>query len=308
MRADENDATLAYCQDTNANTMILVTGSTGFVGRSLMAALQQGDRPVLAYTGRINDRLALGEALEGVETVIHLAGAEARDRKRLLRLVDLQGTERLLAAMRQAGAQRLVFLSRLNAEPASMHSLLQVKGQAERLIRQSGIPYVILRSATLYGRDDRFLNVIAGLAYWSWPVMWLPGGGRIATQPLWVEDLARCLAAAVERDDMLGQTLELAGEERLRYSDLARHVLRTAGLNRYELGVTPKLIRPLSAVLFGWWRRPPVTRFFLDRFSVPEVAATDSVYAHFGFRPGRIGQHTSYLRGRGLQWRFFRLS
>jgi NADH dehydrogenase len=138
-------------------------------------------------------------------------------------------------------------------------------------------------------------------------VVWLPGGGRVAMQPLWVEDLARCLAATVDRDDLLGQTLELAGDERLRYSGLARHVLQTAGLNRYPLSVTPKLIRPVSAVLFGWWLRPPVTRFFLDRFSVPEVAANDSVYAHFGFRPGRIGQHTSYLRSPGLQKRLFRL-
>lgn len=287
--------------------MILMTGSTGFVGRSLMRVLQQDDRPVRAYTGRINDRLALGEALEGVETVIHLAGSEARDRKRLLNIVDFQGTERLLAGMRKAGARRLVFLSRLNAEPASIHSLLRIKGQTERLIRQSDIPYVILRSATLFGREDRFLNVIAGLAYWSWPVVWLPGGGQVAMQPLWVEDLARCLAATVDRDDLLGQTLELAGDERLRYSELARHVLQTAGLNRYPLSVTPKLIRPVSAVLFGWWLRPPVTRFFLDRFSVPEVAAADSVFAHFGFRPGRIGQHTSYLRSPGLQRRLFRL-
>jgi len=284
-----------------------MTGSTGFVGRSLMRVLQQDDRPVRAYTGRINDRLALGEALEGVETVIHLAGSEARDRKRLLNIVDFQGTERLLAGMRKAGARRLVFLSRLNAEPASIHSLLRIKGQTERLIRQSDIPYVILRSATLFGREDRFLNVIAGLAYWSWPVVWLPGGGQVAMQPLWVEDLARCLAATVDRDDLLGQTLELAGDERVRYSELARHVLQTAGLNRYPLSVTPKLIRPVSALLFGWWLRPPVTRFFLDRFSVPEVAAADSVFAHFGFRPGRIGQHMSYLRSPGLQRRLFRL-
>jgi NADH dehydrogenase len=287
--------------------MLLVTGSTGFVGRSLMRVLERADRPVRAYTGRINDPVSLREALRNVDCVVHLAGSETRDRVRLLNHVDVEGTERLLEEMARATVGRLVFLSRLNAEPASMHALLRAKGQVERLVRHSGIPAVILRSATLFGREDRFLNVIAGLAYWTWPAIWLPGGGQVAMQPLWVEDLARCLAAAVDREDLLGETLELAGEERLRYRDIARHVLRTAGLNRLELGVTPKLVRPLSALLFGWWRRPPVTRFFMDRFSAPEVTAVDSVYRHFGFRPGRMAQHTSYLRGPGGRWRLFRL-
>ncbi len=287
--------------------MLLVTGSTGFVGRSLMRVLARADRPVRAYESRINDPAALRRALEDVDCVVHLAGAEARDRVRLLRHVDVEGTERLLEEMGRAGVGRLVVLSRLNAEPASMHALLQAKGQVERLVRRSGIPAVIVRSATLYGRDDRFLNVIAGLAAWTWPAVWLPGGGQVAMQPFWVEDLAHCLAEAVDRDDLLGQTIEVAGEERLRYRDIVRQVLRTAGLNRFELGVSPKLIRPLSALLFGWWRRPPVTRFFLDRFSVPEVTAVDTVYRHFGFRPGLMGQHTSYLRGSGQRRRLFRL-
>lgn len=286
--------------------MILVTGATGFVGRSLTHAMDRAERPVRVYSGRINDPTALREALKGTKTVIHLAGAERRDRLRLLHHVDVEGTERLLEEMRRAEVDRLIFLSRLNAEPASMHALLRVKGQVERLVRRSGIPYVIVRSATLYGRQDRFLNVVTSLAYWTWPTVWLPGGGNVAMQPLWVEDLARCLAECPERDDLLGETIELAGEERLRYREIVRHVLNTAGINRYALGVTPKLVRPLSALCFGWRRQPPVTRFFMDRFSVPEVAPVDSVYDHFGFRPGRMGQHTSYLRGAGVRWRWFR--
>ena len=99
----------------------------------------------------------------------------------------------------------------------------------------------------------------------------------------------------------------MGGAERLRYHEIARYVLNTAGLNRFPLGITPKLVRPLSALLFGWWRRPPVTRFFMDRFTTPEVAPTDSVYRVFGFHPGLLNQHTSYLRGAGARWRLFRL-
>ena len=287
--------------------MILITGATGFVGRSLVHALLTADRPHESYMGRVNDPMSLREALNDVDTVIHLAGAEARDRVRLLHHVDVEGTERLLEECRRAQVDRVIILSRLKADPASMHALLRAKGQVERLVRQSGLPYTIVRSATLFGRNDRFLNVITGLAYWTWPTVWLPGGGEVAMQPLWVEDLARCLVACLDRPDLVGQTIALAGAERLRYLEIVRHVMNTAGSNRFAVGVTPKLVRPLSAVCFGWQRRPPVTRFFMDRFTVPEVAPTDSVYRVFGFHPGRMSQHTSYLRDAGLRWRLLRL-
>lgn len=288
--------------------MVLITGSTGFVGRSVSRCLEGYSRPVKVYTGRINNPLNLRQQLAEVDTVLHLVGAETRDRVRLLEHVDVEGTERLLEESQRAGVNHLILLSRLNADSHALHPLLRAKGEQERLIRQSGIPFTIIRSATLFGRDDRFLNVIASLAAWTWPVVWLPGDGQVAMQPLWVEDLARCLVACLDRPDLVSQTVELAGEERLRYAEIARQVLITAGMRRLTLGVSVKLVRPLSALLFGWWPRAPVTRFFMDRFTVPEVAPVDSVWSHFGFRPGRLGQHIAYLRQPGYRRRLFRMA
>ncbi len=287
--------------------MILVTGSTGFVGRSLMYALQQQGRPVKIYTGRINDPLSLRAELLDVETIIHLAGAETRNRARLLQHVDVEGTQRLLEESRRAHVRHFIFLSRLNADSASLYPLLRAKGEVERLIQYSDIPYTIIRSATLYGRDDRFLNVIAMMAAWTWPLVWLPGGGRVAMQPLWVEDLARCLVACLDQPELVNKTLEVAGEERMRYAEITRNALAAAGLKRVAFGPAVKLVRPFSAMIFGWFRRPPITRFFMDRFSVPEIAPLDSVYQHFDFRPSRMNQRNSYLRASGLRWRLFRL-
>src|SRR5690606_1205781 len=143
--------------------------------------------------GRINDPLRLRQELEGIEIVYHLASAERRGRRRPLQHVDVEGTERLVEESRRARVRRLVVMSRLNAEPNSHYPLLRAKGEMERLIRRSELAYTIVRSATVFGLDDRFLNVIAGLSTWSWPFLILPGGGKTPFQPLWVEDLARCL-------------------------------------------------------------------------------------------------------------------
>ncbi len=286
--------------------MILVTGATGFIGRSIMAWLEREGIAVRAYQGRMNDPITLREELAGVTAVIHLAGSEARGRDRLLHHVDVDGSARLVEEARRAGVQRLVFASRLGADPASMHPLLQAKGQVERIIQRSGIPYTILRTATLYGRNDRFFELIVGLAIWSWPFVWLPGGGNMGMQPLWVEDFVHCLAQTLRRSDLIDKTISVAGSEQLTYATLVRQLLNVAGYRRIPLPVPMLLLRPLTPVLFHWWYWPAVSRYFMDRFFVPEIADHDAVYRQFGFRPARIRDTISYLRRSGLALRLFR--
>jgi NADH dehydrogenase len=276
--------------------MIFITGGSGFIGRSLVRTLNRRQLPFRHYGGRIHDPLRLRQELPGATTVIHLASAESRGRTRAVKHVDVEGTERLIEECRRAEIAHLILVSRLGADPNSIYPLLRAKGEQERIIRQSGIPYSIVRSATLFGREDRFLNVIAGLAAWTWPFIWLPGSGRSTWQPLWVEDLTRCLVAVTGMEEMKGKTVEIAGEERFRYLDLARLVLLITGQRRTMLPVHLRIVRPAAMATLSWWAHPPVSRFFLDRFSVPDVADQDSVLRHFNFRPARVPDHIAYLR------------
>ena len=288
--------------------MILVTGARGFVGQSLMRQLAAEGYETTPYEGHVADVYALREAMQTAETVIHLASAEFRGRVKELAITDLEGTRRVVEEANRANLNHIIYLSRLDADPNSMFAVLRTKGQAERLVRQSGIPATIVRSATLFGRHDRFLNSLAGLAAWSWPFVWLPAGGHALLQPLWVEDLARVLVRLSDPLDLQGyrgQTFEVAGAERLRYEELMRQVLSAAGLSRRPLGVRMPLVRFLTNVYWGRLRRPPVTRFFLDRLAVPETIEMDSVVRQFGFAPSRLSDQISYLRQGNLRWRLW---
>ncbi len=286
--------------------MILVTGATGFIGHSVMVWLERAGKEAKAHHGRINNPLDLRQQLNGVDTVIHLAGAEARGRDRLLHHVDIDGTSRLIEECQRAGVQRLIVPSRIGADHDSLHQLLRAKGQIEQQVRQSGISYTILRSATLFGRGDLFTEIIFSMALWTWPVVWLPGGGTVMMQPLWVEDFARCLVASLDRPDLVNKTISLGGEEQLRYREIVRQLLAAAGKRRFLLPIPLIILHPVSSLLFGWWWRPPVTRYFVDRFFVPEVTDFDAVLRHFGFRPARLSESISYLRRPGLRGRIFR--
>ncbi len=286
--------------------MILVTGSSGFVGQALGRALTESGHAWRAYTGRMNAPQTLRAELDGVDTVIHLAGSEARGRARMLQHVDIEGTERLIEESRRAGVQRLIVPSRLNADPHAIHRLLRAKGEVERLVQRSGIPYTILRGATLYGRNDRFTEIVVGLALWSWPLAWLPRGGRVAMQPLWVDDYARCLVAVLDRPDMINRVVTVAGEERFSYKQIVTMLLSNRGLRRVMFPLPGALLRPITSLVFGWWYWPPVSRYMVDRFFVPEVSDLDTVWRDFNFRPARFGDTISYLNRRGLPARLFR--
>ncbi|MGB1249288.1 MAG: NAD(P)H-binding protein [Candidatus Promineifilaceae bacterium] len=279
--------------------MILLTGATGFIGRSVQKKLAAQQIPYRVFESDISDFMYLRELLADVDTIIHLAGAESSGRKRAVRRVDLDGTNTLIRAARFHNISQLIFLSRLNATPHAMYKLLRAKGEAERLLRQSGLPYTIIRSATLFGKDDRFTNAIAATATWSWPFVFLPKGGDTAMQPLWVEDLASCIVAAIGRNDLINETIELAGNERLHYRDIVRLVLDAAKISRRPISIRPQLARTFNFLTAWLFLRPMLTRFDHDRMSMAEITDLNTVSRHFGFQPARFHSHLAHLRRHG---------
>ena len=277
--------------------MILVTGATGFIGQSLVNKLEQQTRPYHAYSQRINNPLALRAELAGppiISKVIHLAGSEAKGRPLKLQHVDIEGTERLIEECQRANIQHLIVVSRLHAHVHARYPLLQAKGEVERAVQKSGLPYTILRSATLFGERDRFLNHINRQLLW--PMVWLPKGGKVAWQPLWVEDFVRCLVATLDRPDLKGEIISLGGEERLSYRDMITLILTATRRQRLLLPIRPIVARRLSLLLYGWRTYPLITRFMMDRFSVPDITNLDTVKRHFRFRPHRLRETIAYLR------------
>ncbi|MEM7800022.1 MAG: NAD-dependent epimerase/dehydratase family protein [Chloroflexota bacterium] len=289
--------------------MILVTGHNGFVGRSLMRAFENQNEEVVGFSGRLNDPFVIREQVQGVETIVHLASAESSGRERLLNRIDVRGTERLIREAIRAGVNHIIYVSRVGADANSLFPVLRTKGIVEKMLLQSDIPTTILRASTLYGRDDRFLTPIISLAVWNWPVVWLPAGGTSILQPLWVEDLVKCIIELTDPLDLKGyrgQIYTVAGEERFNYEELVRLVIETANINRRPVPIRMMWVRLATRILLGWQRRPPVTLFFLDRLNAPEIVDLDVVYRAFGFHPVRLRDQISYLRRPGLARYVFR--
>ena len=90
----------------------------------------------------------------------------------------------------------------------------------------SGIPYSIIQSSIMFGAGDEFLNTVAGLVR-VLPLVPVVGSGRNRLQPIAVEDMARCIALIVDREDVKGKTIEVGGPRQVSYNEIVAIVART---------------------------------------------------------------------------------
>jgi uncharacterized protein YbjT (DUF2867 family) len=296
--------------------VILVTGGTGFVGRALLPRLVENgyDLRVLLRPSRrtprlpkglalpvalasLDDERGLRTALSGVETLIHLAGAEWDGRKGDVFAVDAQGTRRLMELAQAAGVRRVLYVSHLGADRASAYPVLKAKGLAEEFIRQSGIPYTILRASLLFGPEDAFVNVVAAMLKLMPFVFLMPGDGKVTLQPMWVYDLATCLEWSLHDEAGLNQTLEVGGPEFVSFAAMVDIISEVLGTRRWVIPTRQPYLRAGAEFMGQVLPRSPLTTHWLDYLATNRTCELTSLTRYFGLKATRFTPDTlKYLR------------
>jgi NADH dehydrogenase len=155
------------------------------------------------------DPATLGAAFRGAAAVIHLAGILVERPGSSYEEANVATARSVVAAAKRSGVPRLVLASAVGADPAATNRYWRSKGEAEGVVRASGLSYAILRLPLLLGRGTE--GAAALRRHLSHPVAVMPGGGRALQQPLDVEDLARAAIAATDPGLGPGCTLDLVG-------------------------------------------------------------------------------------------------
>lgn len=306
--------------------MILVTGATGFIGRALLPRLTESGAavramirpskltpalprgiPVQVAISDINDPRGVRAALSGVDTVIHLASAEWRGRSQSLMSVDHQGTRALLEAARDAGVERIVYLSHLGADRASAYELHKVKGLVEEFVRKSGLNYLIIRSALAFGPEDAFTNALAMLMHISPGLFMIPGDGRTLLQPIWIDDLVTCIEWGLDDAALRNTTIEIGGPEFIPLDLLVKTIMSKVGKLRQVVNMPRPYLRWGAGVLQRVLPRSPITPYWMDHLAVNRTCELQSIPRYFSLRPNRFETNLGYLRRRkwGQELRYF---
>ncbi len=298
--------------------MILVTGAAGFVGRRVVQALADTGQSVRAMVrgpsgaavlsgtsaetvmGDVRDRPALAEACRGVETVVHLAAVIQESPGSTFDAVNYVGTRNLIEAARDSGVIRFVHVSAIGVGSDPAYRYFYSRWMSEEEVKRSGIDHTILRSSVGFGEGDEFFNRLAALVKLS-PIVPVFGDGRAAFQPVAVEDVARCVALSCRQGVLSGQTVEIAGPDRLTYDEMMDLVAETLGARIVKIHVPLAAARPFVAMMGKALSRPPITADQLSMISMDLTTDPDSVESGFGFAPIPLRGNIDYIRRIGLK-------
>jgi NADH dehydrogenase len=300
--------------------MDLITGATSFVGRNVVLRLAAERRQVRCLlrpsqreqrlatgvlfstiSASMSDLPALRTGLQDVETVVHLTGEEDLDRGETLR-GHVEDTANLITAAQETGVRRFIYLSRLGADRNSAYLLFRVKGEAEAIVRESGLDYTILQAPATYGPHDVSTNLLVMLAKMIPFILPIPDTRSARFQPLWVVDLATCISAALDRDEFIRQTIPLGGPEHFTFDQMVAQVLAAAGMRRRLVHVRVPLVRALVALGDALLPHNPLPSWWLDLVSVGGATELGTIPHYFRFEPCRFSQCLDYL-GRKRPWR-----
>lgn len=297
--------------------MILVTGGTGFIGQALIRHLVEDGQtvrtlirptsrnpalprgvPIEAAISAINDARGLRAAVTGVQAVYHLVGAERQGTSVDLGEVEIEGTRTLVEVCKDAGVERLFYLSHLGAELNSGYALLKAKGIAEEIIRSSDLDFTILRSGLVFGPRDQFTTALARMISFFPFVFPVPGDGNSLIQPLWVEDLVTMLAWSLENDNTRNQVYEVGGPEHISVNVLINTVMEAMDTKRRLVYVRPSYLRILGVILEYFFPRLPFSVYWLDYLAANRTSELDTVPRVFGLMPARLTNHLAHLAAR----------
>jgi nucleoside-diphosphate-sugar epimerase len=218
--------------------ILFITGSRGFVGKPLVSRLlatglwqirvlvrpprKQDDdlaRGLDFVVGDLCDEETYKFGLEGVYTVIHLAALTGKAAPPEYERANFEGTKILLQACKRTGVRRFLYVSTIAATYPDQRyfTYAQTKARAEALVRESGIPYSIIRPTAVIGSGSPIWRTLSSLA--KLPVVPLPNGGRVKLQPIDVDDLVQGIELVVSEGRFEGEALDLGGPSPISFAD-----------------------------------------------------------------------------------------
>jgi len=198
---------------------IVVIGGSGLIGSKVVANLRQSGHQVIAASPATGiDTITgqgLAEAMKDTDVVIDLANSPSFEDKAVLEFFQTAGRN-LLAAEINAGVKHHVALSIVGVDIMQNIGYMRAKMAQEDLIKQSGVPYTIIRSTQFF----EFLKGIADQATNGNEVHL----SDVKFQPIAADDVAAFVSKYAQAAPVNGK-VEIAGPERFdMYEVVARYL------------------------------------------------------------------------------------
>ncbi|MBC7962085.1 MAG: NAD(P)H-binding protein [Steroidobacteraceae bacterium] len=239
------------------NGTVLITGSSGFIGRRLTKALLAHGHHlrclvrkasphipdgVDTVTGDLLTPSTLPAALNGVDTAYYLVhsmaggrvGFNHRDRDAALNFVR---------AAEKAGLRRVIYLGGLGETGDDLSEHLKSRLEVANILRSGKFDTTFLRAAVIVGAGGASFELVRGLVK-RLPIMITPRWVSTRCQPIAVDDVVNYLAGCLTDDRTVGRTFDIGGPEVMTYREMMERFARLEGKHLLIIPVpvlTPRL-------------------------------------------------------------------
>lgn len=256
---------------------ILVTGASGFIGSALTNALANDGHFVRAASRKptvltnapgsqwvelsdLESEVDWTPLLDGIDTVIHLAAIAHRthiDNGQYTRANSV-ATAQLVKACAQRGIKHLIFMSSISAQagsaadhvvtekdkPQPITAYDRAKLAAEEEIRNSGVPYTILRPVIVYGPGAK-ANMAMMMKIASLPVPLPFGSFRNRRSLLSIDNLVQAVTFCLGNPDTINRTFIVCDPEPITLADMIGTLREASGRRRNLVPIPPAAVRAL---------------------------------------------------------------
>ena len=276
---------------------ILVTGANGYIGRRLVSALIEQGHFVIALVRRpesirrfeeeqherftiLKGDVADLDVLQSIEMPLHAAyylihsmSSPQKD----LEASEVQAAEQFTKAMIHNQCRQIIYLGGMVPE-GDLSEHLRSRQRVEDVLKQSGIPLTVLRSAIIIGSGSASFEIMRDLVE-KLPIMLAPRWLKSKCQPIAVRDAISYLLGVLQNPKAFHQTFDIGGPDVLTYKDMLLTFARLRQLRRCIISV-PFLTPQLSSL---WLTLVTAVPFSLARSLVKslvhDVVARDNSIA-----------------------------
>ena len=250
----------------------VVTGAFGYSGRWIAKQLLAEGKQVRTLTNaaarddpfdgavevhplNFDNYDALVESLRGADVLYNTYWVRYNDNERNFgHGIAVENCKKLFAAAAEAEVRRIVHFSVAKPDQAPGWTYFQGKVETERLLRDSGQSYAIVRPTVFFGGGRNVLiNNIAWILR-KFPVFGVFGFGRYPIQPVHIRDVARVAIELGTSNENI--TRDIAGPENYSYREFVSLITKSMGVRRLIIPIPP---------LMGWLAGQMMGIFLQDR-------------------------------------------
>jgi uncharacterized protein YbjT (DUF2867 family) len=242
-------------------TKILITGANGFVGRRLIVyLLHQGheiyalcrikgakvfveDRPNLHYIwGDLRNPDTLKEMPDGIEAVYYLVHSMSEIVGNLVD-TEIEVVEKFLEGLKKTDVKQIIYLGGIINDEKKLSPHLKSRLLVEKALKESGIPYTVLRASIIIGAGSASFEIIRDLCE-KLPIMIAPKWVNSLCQPIAISDVLFYLSSVLLNQKCMHKTFDIGGPEAITFKDVMLKYAKFRNLKRWIINVpflTPRL-------------------------------------------------------------------